>query len=190
MVLMGLKNPESSYNLAGLQKTQNPASVWVIFFGYLMYTPVIHLYSLQETKKTIKIKAADVKISWLLVLTMGHVSKKVENVYMHCSLFPCLDDVTSLSLTVANRLSTILEKLCLLKQGRDLVPYHSKDSLFHTKKQQNTQRNMSQLKVSDCWTRKTTKESRISFSTMLLHHAWDVDRKGGTSFGQQGSLWF
>lgn len=49
---------------------------------------------------------------------------------------PCLDDVTSLSLTVANKLSSTFEKLCLLKQGRYLVPYHSKDSLFHTKKQQ------------------------------------------------------
>lgn len=59
---------------------------------------------------------------------------------------PWLDDVTSLSLTVANKLSSTLEKLCSLKQGRYLVPYHSKDSLFHTAKTQN----MSQLKVWDC----------------------------------------
>lgn len=48
-----------------------------------------------------------------------------------------LDDVTSLSLTVANKPSTTLENLRHLKEGRDLVPYHSKDSLFPTKKQQN-----------------------------------------------------
>lgn len=44
----------------------------------------------------------------------------------------CLDDVISLILTIANELSSIFENLCLLGQGGALVPYHSKDSLFHT----------------------------------------------------------
>lgn len=42
---------------------------------------------------------------------------------------PLPDDATSLSLTVATTKSSAFPN-----SGRDLVPYHPKDSLFHTKK--------------------------------------------------------
>lgn len=73
---------------------------------------------------------------------------------LHVFLFgdiPWFDDVTSPSLTVANKLSVFRKALpsCAISFYRLIISY---------KKMDKRKRNMSQLRVIDCCTRKTVKE--------------------------------